>query len=150
MLLAILGCLTINTIKQFGDIDITLYSLSKLALYRRAYEAWILPDTWYIFIWQKKNMRQISSSENKELFWWNEKIVHYDAIDWWDNAYFIDPCEHLCIEKLERKYMLDIWFDGEQIHVWYNGAIYVTDKDLLWLEVLDSVDPLYCMEPQIG
>lgn len=144
-----LGCLTLNAIKQFGDRTITLYSLSKLALYRYAYEAWVLPKEWYIFIGQKKNMWKVSYDWNEELYWRKKEIVHHDDIQPWTNNYFIDPCEHVCVEKLDRKYSVDISFDGASIHVSYNWLTCSFDKIKLWLVSCETIEPQYCMEPQI-
>ena len=143
-----LGCLTVNAIKQFGDRDISLYSLSKLALYRYAYESWVLPKEWYIFIGQKKNMWKVEYDWNEEFYWRQKEIVHHADIQP-ANKYFIDPCEHVCVEKLDQKYRVDISFDGESIHVWYDGTICSFDTIKLWLLSCDVVEPQYCMEPQI-
>ena len=135
--------------KHFGDRSLTLYSLSKLALYRYAYEAWVLPKQWYIFIGQKKNMRKVTYTWNESVYWREQEIIHYDDIDGWSGEYFIDPCVHRCVEKLDKKYMLDVSFDSGVIHVSYDDNTCSFDQIKLWLLSCEFIEPQYCMEPQI-
>ena len=180
-----LGCLTVNTLKQFGKQSLEIYSCSKLDIYRYAVEQWLLPELGVVFMGQKKNMWKMKKITDHRLqtteknlhsdssswmewvnemnewswriswntihAWWECDIINQENLEivWWQE-YFIDPCEHMLLDSLEREKMVEWEFDGEDILLRYREKSLSLSLSDLWLQSVERLEPGYMMDPQIG
>ncbi len=57
-------CLCLNTINLIHKKQIKILETSKINIYKYSYKKWLIPKTWFIFIWQKKNVRNYNFEED--------------------------------------------------------------------------------------
>ena len=154
-----------------GGSTFGIYECSKLDIYRYAVEKGLLPSLGLIFIGQKKNMWKVEKTTDYGLQtldeWvqrndWKYEIVNQENISslvW--QEYFIDACEHVVVDHLEKERMVEWGFDGEKLILSYQQTLdswlQITEKkelvivpDELGLELVKQLEPRYMMEPQIG
>lgn len=152
-----LWCVMINIIQAICEKSLDIYTSTKLDIYRYAVEQWVLPSTWLVFIGQKKNMRMITrgvqsiDEASERTGWWDTMISNkqnLDMLEW--KAYFIDACEHMLLEDLERDKMVHRTFDGESILLTYQDNTLSLSPGALGCMPKKEVFPQYMIEPQIG
>ena len=109
--------LCLNLLNTLLENQLTFYDISKIDLYKKAYEKWFLPKYWVIYIGQKRNI-WLRDFEN------NEKIWQYSFMELKDLGEMKDV-ENVFIEDVE---------DGEYYPEWMNK--YLKHHTLLnWTDV---------------
>ena len=62
------GTLCLNVLNTLLENHLSFYDISKIDLYKKAYEKWILPKYWVIYIGQKRNI-WLRDFEKNEKIW---------------------------------------------------------------------------------
>ncbi len=147
------GTLCLNILNTLLENQLNFYDISKIDLYKKAYEKWFLPRYWVIYIWQKRNIR-LRDFEN------NEKVWQYSFNELKDLDE-VKNVENVFVEDIEDKGYYPIWM-GEYLkyHIllkWID--IYLVDDktaDWKWISIdefclksLKSIAPNYMMEPSV-
>lgn len=147
------GTLCLNILNTLLENQLNFYDISKIDLYKKAYEKWFLPRYWVIYIWQKRNIR-LRDFEN------NEKVWQYSFNELKDLDE-VKNVENVFIEDIEDKGYYPKWM-GEYLkyHIllkWID--IYLVDDktaDWKWISIdefclksLKSIAPNYMMEPSV-
>jgi len=147
------GTLCLNILNTLLENQFNFYDISKIDLYKKAYEKWFLPRYWVIYIWQKRNIR-LRDFEN------NEKVWQYSFNELKDLDE-VKNVENVFIEDIEDKGYYPKWM-GEYLkyHIllkWID--IYLVDDktaDWKWISIdefclksLKSIAPNYMMEPSV-
>ena len=146
------GTLCLNVFNTLLDNQLSFYDISKIDLYKKAYEKWILPKYWVIYIWQKRNIR-LRDFEN------NEKIWQYSFNELMDLEE-MKEVENIFVEDIEEQGYYPDWMDEYiKYHIVYDWNIVLIDWknynknqisiDDLNLKPLKSIAPNYMMEPSV-
>lgn len=147
------GTLCLNILNALLENKLYFYDISKIDLYRKAYELWCLPKYWVIYIWQKRNIRLRDFEKN-------EKIWQYSFNELKDLEE-IKNVENVFIENIEDENYYPEWVvEYEKYHVVFewNDIFLLDGKDFnknpvsideFGLEPLKLVSPNYMMEPSI-
>ena len=145
--------LCLNIFNTLLENKLTFYSISKINLYKIAYERWILPRYWVIYIWQKRNIRLRDFDKNEKI--WQYSFNELQGLE------EIKDIEKVFIDDVEEWDYYPEWTDKYlRYHTLLNGnEIYFIDNktagwgkiaiDELELEQLKSIAPNYMMEPSI-
>ena len=133
--------------------QLDFYDISKIDLYKKAYEKKILPRYWIIYIWQKRNIRLRDFERN-------ERIWQY-SFDELKNLDEIKNTKSVFIEDIEDKEYYPEWMD---VYLKYHtlldwSDIYlIDDKTADWNCIsidefswnpLKSINPNYMVEPSV-
>ncbi len=147
------GTLCFNLLNALLENQLTFFDISKIDLYKKAYEKWFLPKFWVIYIWQKRNI-WLRDFENNEKIWqysFNE-LKNLDEMDVSDNVF---------IEDVEDEEYYPEWMN---VYLKYHTLLNWTDIYLIdnrtanWnyislgefdLKPLKSIAPNYMMEPSV-
>lgn len=147
------GTLCLNILNTLLENQLNFYDISKIDLYKKAYEKWLLPRYWVIYIWQKRNIR-LRDFEN------NEKVWQYSFNELKDLDE-VKNVENVFVEDIDDKGYYPKWM-GEYLkyHIllkWID--IYLVDDktaDWKWISIdefclksLKSIAPNYMMEPSV-
>ena len=147
------GTLCLNLLNTLLENQLSFYDISKIDLFRKAYEKWFLPRYWVIYIWQKRNIRLWD-------FEINEKIWQY-SFDELKKLEMIKNIENVFIEDVQDKDYHPGWMNEYlKYHTLLNWTdIYLVDnKAANWksisvdefdLKPLKAIAPNYMMEPSI-
>ena len=147
------GTLCLNILNTLLENQLNFYDISKIDLYKRAYEKWFLPKYWVIYIWQKRNIRLRNFEENEKI--WQYSFNELKDLDEMNNI------ENVFVEDVEDKEYYPEWMNGYlKYHTLLNWTdIYLIDDkiaDWKWisidkfeLKVLKSIAPNYMMEPSV-
>ena len=147
------GTLCLNILNTLLENQFNFFDISKIDLYKTAYEKWFLPKYWVIYIWQKRNIRLRDFEKN-------EKIWQYSFSELEGLQEMIDT-ENVFIEDVEDKEYYPKWMDKYlKYHTLLNWTdIYLIDDktaDWKWISVdefklnpLKSIAPNYMMEPSV-
>ena len=147
------GTLCLNILNTLLENQLNFYDISKIDLYKRAYEKWFLPRYWVIYIWQKRNIR-LRDFEN------NEKIWQYSFIELKDLDE-VKNVENVFVEDVQDNEYYPEWMDKYlKYHTLLNWTdIYLVDNkiaDWKWISIdefdlnpLKSIAPNYMMEPSV-
>ena len=147
------GTLCLNILNTLLENQLNFYDVSKIDLYKKAYEKWFLPKYWVIYIWQKRNIRLRDFKKN-------EKIWQYSFSEL-QNLEVMKNIENVFIEDVEDKEYYPEWMDKYlKYHTLLNWSdIYlIDDKTANWkwisidefdLKPLKSIAPNYMMEPSV-
>ena len=144
--------LCLNILNTLLENQLSFYDVSKINLYKKAYEKWFLPKYWVIYIWQKRNIRLRDFEKN-------EKIWQYSFTELKD-LYEMKNIENLFIEDIEEQEYYPEWMNEYiKYHIVYDWNIMIIDwknhnKNQisiydLNLESLKSIAPNYMMEPSV-
>ena len=147
------GTLCLNVLNTLLENQLSFYNISKIDLYKKAYEKWILPKYWVIYIGQKRNtwLRDFER---------NEKIGQYSFNELKDLEEMKDA-ENIFVEDIEDKGYYPDWMDGYfKYHVLLNWTdiSLVDNKTSNWSQIsidefdlkpLKSIAPNYMMEPSV-
>lgn len=147
------GTLCLNILNTLLENQLSFYDISKIDLYRKAFEKWFLPKYWVIYIGQKRNiwLRDFEKNEKIGQYSFNE----LKDLDEMKNV------ENIFIENVEDKEYYPKWMDKYlKYHTLLNWTdIYlIDDKTANWnyisidefnLEPLKSIAPNYMMEPSV-
>ena len=147
------GTLCLNILNTLLENQLNFYDISKIDLYKKAYEKWFLPRYWVIYIWQKRNIR-LRDFEN------NEKIWQYSFIELKDLDE-VKNVENVFVEDVQDNEYYPEWMDKYlKYHTLLNWTdIYLVDNkiaDWKWISIdefdlnpLKSIAPNYMMEPSV-
>ena len=147
------GTLCLNILNTLLENQLSFYDISKIDLYKKAYEKWFLPKYWVIYIWQKRNIRLRDFEKN-------EKIWQYSFNELQDLEEMKD-IDNVFIDDVEDKEYYPEWMNEyPKYHTLRNW----TDIDLIdnktanWNQIsicefnltpLKSILPNYMMEPSV-
>ena len=115
------GTLCLNILNTLLENQLNFYDISKIGLYKKAYEKWFLPKYWVIYIWQKRNIRLRDFKRN-------EKIWQYTFNELKD------------LDEMKN----DIYLIDDKVADWKWIPI-----DEFVLKPLKSIAPNYMMEPSV-
>ena len=147
------GTLCLNILNTLLENQLNFYDISKIGLYKKAYEKWFLPKYWVIYIWQKRNIRLRDFEKNEKI--WQYSFNELKDLDEVKNV------ENVFIEDVEDKEYYPEWMDEYlKYHTLLNWTdIYLVDNkiaDWKWISIdefdlnpLKSIAPNYMMEPSV-
>ena len=147
------GTLCLNILNTLLENQLNFYDISKIDLYKRAYEKGILPKYWVIYIWQKKNIRLRDFEKNEKIWQYSfDELEDLEEMKYVENVFIEDIDDEKYYPEWMDKYMkYHLLFEWENILLidWkcYNGhpiSIYEFD-----LKPLKSIAPNYMMEPSV-
>lgn len=141
------GTLCLNILNTLLENQLTFYDISKIELYKKAYEKWILPKYGVIYIWQKRNIRLRDFEKN-------EKMGQYSFDELRENInspVFLDEVfdESYYPDWLDEYSKIKISFDWNNLSIDNNGKIITFSVKELGLESSKSIAPNYMMDPSI-
>ncbi len=144
-----IGALVFNAMQLTLQNTLQFYSCTKLDLYATLIRKGFLPSEWYIFIWQKKNMRKAFFDEKI----WDRKTT-IQSIEHWSvdshEEYFVDTMyDHPLKNNFDSEKMISLSFEYWKLLVTYNNKNTDISFDELALEGRKYVQPNYMMEPEI-
>lgn len=153
-----LGCLILNEINMMFDKTLRFWTCTKIALYRFAYRSSFLPRYWYIYIWQKNNVRKIDLAHWTETkIACGETMTHdlmQGEIWWaeWDEAvYFVDSVtSHRMLDYLNHGYRVVHSFIDNRLCLTYRWHTISFAPQDLCSAPLSSISPEYLIEPSLG
>lgn len=147
------GTLCLNILNTLLENQLTFYDISKIDLYKKAYEKWFLPKYWVIYIWQKRNIRLRDFEKNEKI--WQYSFNELKDLEEMKNI------NNVFIEDVEDKEYYPEWMNEYlKYHTLLNwNDIYLIDnKTANWnqifvnelnLKPLKSIAPNYMMDPSI-
>ena len=146
------GTLCLNVLNTLLGNQLSFYDISKIDLYKKAYEKWILPKFWVIYIGQKRNIWLRDFKKN-------EKIWQYSFNELMDLEEMKDV-KNVFVEGIEEQEYYPDWMDEYvKYHIVYDWNIVLIDWknynknsisiDEFNLKPLKSIAPNYMMEPSI-
>ena len=144
--------LCLNVLNTLLENQLSFYDISKIDLYKKAYEKWILPKYWVIYIGQKRNIWLRDFEKN-------EKIWQYSFNELKDLEEMKDV-ENIFVEDIEEQEYYPGWMDEYmKYHIVYDWNISLIgwkkheenqiSIDEFNLEPLKSIAPNYMMEPSV-
>ena len=147
------GTLCLNILNTLLNNHLNFYDISKIDLFKNAYEKWFLPKFWVIYIGQKRNVRLRDFEKNK-------KIWQYSFNELKDLEEMKD-IKNVFIEDIEDQGYYPNWMDWYlKYHLllkWID--VFLIDYeckiknpislDELDLKPLKSIAPNYMMEPSV-
>ena len=147
------GTLCLNILNTLLENQLNFYNISKIDLYKKAYEKWFLPKCWVIYIWQKRNIRLRDFEKNEKI--WQYSFNELKDLDEIKDVY------NVFIEDVEDKEYYPEWMDRYlKYHTLLNWTdIYLIDDktaDWKWISIDEfdlksskSIAPNYMMEPSV-
>jgi len=147
------GTLCLNILNTLLENQLDFFDISKIDLYKKAYEKWYLPKYWVIYIWQKRNIRLRDFEKN-------EKIWQYSFNELKDLEEMKDV-DNVFIEDIEEgNYYPECVDEYLKYHIVFESdIIFIIDKkyriknqiliDELDLKPLKSIAPNYMMDPSV-
>jgi len=147
------GTLCLNILNTLLENQLDFFDISKIDLYKKAYEKWYLPKYWVIYIWQKRNIRLRDFEKN-------EKIWQYSFNELKDLEEMKDV-DNVFIEDIEEgNYYPECVDECLKYHIVFESdIIFIIDKkcriknqiliDELDLKPLKSIAPNYMMDPSV-
>lgn len=144
--------LCLNVLNTLLENQLSFYDISKINLYKKAHEKWILPKYWVIYIGQKRNIWLRDFEKN-------EKIGQYSFNELKDLEEMKDV-KNVFVEGIEeQEYYPDWMYEYIKYHIVYDWNIMLIDWknynknqisiDEFNLESLKSIAPKYMMEPSV-
>ena len=146
------GTLCLNVLNTLLKNQLSFYDISKIDLYKKAYEKWFLPRYWVIYIGQKRNIWLRDFEKN-------EKIGQYSFNELKDLEEMKDV-KNVFVEGIEeQEYYPDWMYEYIKYHIVYDWNIVLIDWkshsknpisiDEFNLKPLKSMVPNYMMEPSV-
>ena len=147
------GTLCLNILNTLLENQLTFYDISKIDLYKKAYEKWYLPRYWVVYIWQKRNIRLRDFEKNEKI--WQYSFNELKDLEEMKNV------EGVFIEDVEDKEYYPEWMDKYLKHhtlLNWNDIDLIDDKTANWngisineldLQPLKSIAPNYMMDPSV-
>lgn len=147
------GTLCLNILNTLVDNKLTLYDISKIDLYKKAHEQWVLPRCWIVYIWQKRNIRLRDFEKNEKIWQYSfNELENLDEIKDTKNVFIEDVDEESYYPEWMNKYVkYNISFDWNNISLISNKT---TSLNVFSVNKSDcreskSIAPNYMMEPSI-
>lgn len=147
------GTLCLNILNTLLDNQLSFYDISKIDLFKHAYERWILPRYWIIYIWQKRNLRLRDLEKNEKIWQYSfDELKNVEELNSVDNVFIDNVDDRNYYPEWMNKYvkyhtLLDwdrILFIEEKN---YNKSPILIDE--LNLQAIKSIAPNYMMEPSV-
>lgn len=147
------GTLCLNILNTLLENQLNFFDISKIDLYKKAYEKCFLPKYWVIYIWQKRNIRLRDFEKD-------EKIWQYSFNELKDLEE-IKNIENVFIEDIEDENYYPEWTNEYiKYHIVFEwDIVFLIDKkcriknqiliDELNLKPLKSIAPNYMMDPSV-
>lgn len=146
------GTLCLNVLNTLLENQLSFYDISKIDLYKKAYEKWVLPKYWIIYIGQKRNIWLRDFEKN-------EKIWQYSFNELKDLEEMKDV-KNVFVEDIEEQEYHPEWMNKYvKYHIVYDWNIELIDWknynknqisiDEFNLKPLKSIAPNYMMEPSV-
>ncbi len=147
------GTLCMNILNTLLENQLNFYDISKIDLYKKAYEKWFLPKYWVIYIWQKRNVRL--RDFDKDVMVWQYSFSELEGLEEMENF------ENIFVEDVQDMEYYPKWMDKSlKYHTLLNWTdIYLVDNktaDWKWISIdefklkpLKSIAPNYMMEPSV-
>lgn len=147
------GTLCLNILNTLLENQLNFYDISKIDLYKKAYEKWFLPKYWVIYIWQKRNIRLRDLEKNEKI--WQYSFIELKDLD------EVKDVENVFVEDVQDNEYYPEWMDKYlKYHTLLNWTdIYLVDNkiaDWKWISIdefdlnpLKSIAPNYMMEPSV-
>lgn len=141
------GTLCMNIVNSLMNNQIDFYDISKVDLYVKAYERWILPKFGLVYIGQKRNIWLWDFEKNEKIgqFSFDEVKEKIDA------KFFVDEVidKKYYPEWINKNYEIKVEFNGNELIIWYwNNSVSFSIEDLDLIP-LKSVAPNYMIEPNV-
>ena len=145
------GTLCLNILNTLLGNKLSFNDISKIDLYKKAYELWYLPRYWVIYIWQKRNIRLRDFEKNEKI--WQYSFNEIENLEEMKNV------ESVFIEEVEDKEYYPEWMDKyTKYHIVFgwDSILLIDGNDLNknWISIgelniqsFKSVAPNYMMEP---
>jgi hypothetical protein len=147
------GTLCLNILNTLVDNKLTLYDISKIDLYKKAHEQWVLPRYWIVYIWQKRNIRLRDFEKNEKIWQYSfNELENLDELKDTKNVFIEDVDEESYYPEWMNKYVkYNISFDWNNISLISNKT---TSLNVFSVNKSDcreskSIAPNYMMEPSI-
>ena len=147
------GTLCLNLLNTLLENQLTFYDISKIDLFRKAYEKWFLPKYWVIYIGQKRNiwLREFANNEKIGQYSFNE-LKDLEEIKDVDSVFIEDVEDKEYYPERMDKYLkyhtllnwTDIYLVDNKTANW--NYISIDEFDL---QPLKSIAPNYMMEPSV-
>ena len=143
--------LCLNVLNTLLENLLSFYDISKIDLYKKAFEKWFLPRYWVIYIGQKRNIRLRDFEKNEKI--WQYSFNELKELE------EIKDTENVFIEDVEDKQYYPEWMNEYlKYHTLLKWSdIYIIDDkvaDWKWISIdefdlkaLKSIAPNYMMEP---
>lgn len=141
------GTLCMNIVNSLMNNQIDFYDISKVDLYVKAYERWILPKSGLVYIGQKRNIWLWDFEKNEKFgqFSFDEVKEKIDA------KFFVDEVidKKYYPEWIDENYKIKVEFNENELIIWYwNNSVSFSIEDLDLIP-LKSVAPNYMIEPNV-
>ena len=144
--------LCLNVLNTLLENQLSFYDISKIDLYKKTYEKWILPKYWVIYIWQKRNIWLRDFGKNEKI--WQYSFNELRDLD------EIKELENVFVEDIEEQEYYPEWMNEYvKYHIVYDWNIVLIDwknynknqisVDEFNLKSLKSIAPNYMMEPSV-
>jgi len=142
------GTLCMNILNTVMDNKIVFFDISKIDLYKKAHEFWILPRYWIIYIWQRRNVWVYDFKTCEKVWQYSFDELKEKELSLYDT--FTD-------EVIDENYypsrlwytMIKTTFDWNNIYISYWDKVYCASIKDLNLKELKSVSPNYMINPSI-
>jgi len=148
------GTLCLNILNSLLENQLSFFDISKIDLYKMAYEKWFLPKYWIIYIWQKRNVRLRDFEKNEKI--WQYSFDELKNLDEMKNAktIFVEDVE----DKEYYPEWMNVYLKYHTLFDW-NDIYFIENKTADWnrisinelgLNPTKSIIPNYMMEPSVN
>ena len=148
------GTLCLNILNSLLENQLSFFDISKIDLYKMAYEKWFLPKYWIIYIWQKRNVRLRDFEKNEKI--WQYSFDELKKLDEMKNAktIFVEDVE----DKEYYPEWMNVYLKYHTLFHW-NDIYFIENKTADWnrisinelgLNPTKSIIPNYMMEPSVN
>lgn len=141
------GTLCLNILNAVLESPVSIYDISKIDLYKKVYEKWILPKLWIIYIGQKRNIWLWDFEKNEKIWQYSfdelkEKI---------ESSIFLDEVadKNYYPVWLNKQTKVRILFDWDKLNIDYCGKITTFSLNELVENPSNIITPNYMMDPSI-
>lgn len=139
--------LCINILNALMESQINVYDISKIDLYKKAYERWLLPKLGIIYIGQRRNV-WLWDFEKWEKIWQYSFDELKENLHW---QFFLDEVidENYYPEWMNEYNKIKATFDGDNLNIDYLNEMTKFHINDLGINPLKTITPNYMMDPSI-
>lgn len=145
------GTLCLNVFNTLLGNQLSFYGISKIDLYKKAYEKWFLSKYWIVYIWQKRNVRLRDFEKNEKIWQYPfDELKYLEELNNIKDVFIDDVYDNEYYPEWMKEYI-----KYHVIFEWKNLVLVGGDKknqisiEALNLKELKSIAPNYMMEPNI-
>ena len=140
--------LALNLLNSLENWKIDIFSCTKIELFKYFVDKQELPNTWIIYIWQKKNIWLYDFTK------WNYDTIQKPKIDYnsnifldlvYDQSYFDPKLNSNIVSK-----KINIYLENQNLILDYNDIKLSTNIEKLQLTAEKIVEPKYFIKPTMG